>query len=822
MGDLARDLRLAWRQALKNPGFTLAAVLTLALGIGAATAIFSMVDAILLRPLPFQDQDRLISVWGEVQPRGQRFVEISLADYTGWRDHNQVLSGLALITTNDSDVAMTGQGEPEHVRARLASDNFFQVLGAQALLGRTFLPGQEDKPGTNVIVLSHGFWQRHFGSDPQIVGRQVLLDGDPHTVVGVMPRDFHYPDKADLWTTLSGIYASPGLRDLRIFHAVGRLEPGVSQEQARQDLLRVSARMEQERPLTNQDYTSMILPLTHEILGDTRPALLLLLAAVALLLLIACANVAGLLLARAASRQKETAIRTALGAPRARLVRQLLTESLLLALLAAALGLVLAWAGLRVLEAIGPGDIPRLDEVGLDARVIAFCFLAALVTAGLFGLAPALQTARPNLTAALKEGGKSSASLHTSRLRSLLVTGEVALALVVLVMAGLVIRSFTELQRTDLGFRPQNLLTFRLTLYGNNYPEEHAWANLFRTVLERVEALPGVENASLVLLRPLSGPIGWDYDFTVEGQAPDQQATNPTSNHERVSPGYFTTLGIPILRGRDFTWTDTAESQKVVIVNKSTAERFWPGQDPLGKRLRWGRAAEKDFPWLTVVGVVGDARYREIESARPDLYVPFLQAPHWAMDVVLRTAGSPSPRGKRGTGSTDPLQLARPVAETVRSVDPTLPVANLTTLEREIDASVAQPRLRTLILSLFAGLALVLAAVGLYGIIAYSVAQRGQEIGIRMALGADRRHVLRLVLRQGLGLTAAGLAAGLAGAAAVAATGWLGDLLYNVAPTDVLTFAVVPLLLIAVALLASVLPARRATRVDPLVVLRAE
>jgi putative ABC transport system permease protein len=814
MGDLVRDLRLAVRQAIQNPGFTLAAVVTLGLGIGAATAIFSMVDAILLRPLPFEDQDRLVSVWGEMKQRDQKFVEVSIQDFSDWRDHNEVLSDLALVTTNDADIALTGGEEPLHVRARLTSDNLFQVLGAKAFLGRTFLPRQEDKPGTNVVLLSHGFWQRHFGSDPAVVGSQVLLDGDPHIIVGVMPRGFGYPDDADLWSTLSGIYANPQLNDLRIFHAVGRLKPGATLEQARQDLLRVSAQMERDHPVTNQGYTSQIVPLAHEILGDTRPALLLLLGAVGLLLLIACANVAGLLLARAAGRQKETAIRTALGASRARLVRQLLTESLLLALLAACLGLLLAWGGLRVIEALGPGDIPRLDEVGLDGRAILFSLLAALVTAALFGLAPAVQTARPDLTAALKEGGKSSASRHTSRLRDLLVAGEVALALVVLVMAGLVLRSFSELQRTDLGFRPQNLLTFRLTLYGSNYPEEHAWANLFQSVLERVRALPGVDGAALVLLRPLSGPIGWDYDFTVEGQTPDQQATNPTSNHERVSPGYFATMGIPLVQGRDFTSTDTPESQLVVIVNRSTAERFWPGQDPLGKRLRWGHSTQADAPWLTVVGVAGDARYREIEAVRPDLYVPFAQDPHWAMDVVLRTAPSP--------GSNNPLQLARPVADAVRAVDPNLPVANLTTLEREIADSVARPRLRTLILALFAGLSLVLAAVGLYGIIAYSVAQRGQEIGIRMALGADRRRVQRLVLAQGLGLTLAGLAAGLAGALAVAATGWLGNLLYNVEPTDVVTFAVVPLLLVAVALLASLLPARRATRVDPLVVLRAE
>jgi putative ABC transport system permease protein len=809
MGDLLRDLRLAFRQALKSPGFTLTAVITLALGIGAATMIFSMVDAVLLRPLPFHEQERLLTVWGEVKQRGQKYAEVSIQDFADWRERNQVFSDLALTTTNDNDVALTGAGEPLHVRARLTSDNLFQLLGARPLLGRTFLPGQEDKPGTAVVLLSHGFWQRHFASDPGAVGRQIQLDGEPHTIVGVMPPEFRYPADIDLWTTLSGIYAVPELRDLRIFHGVGRLKPGVTLEQAREDMDRISAQLERERPIANQGYSAWLAPIIEEILGDTRPALILMLGAVALLLLIACANVAGLLLARAASRQKETAVRTALGAQRGRLVRQLLTESLLLAALASALGLALAWAGLRVLGSLGAVDVPRLDEVGFDARVVAFSVLAGLVTAALFGLAPALQTARPNLTAALKEGGKSSAGSRTSRLRSLLVAGEVALALVILVMAGLVIRSFVELQRTDLGFRPDNVLTFRLTLYGQKYPEPHRWATLFRTVLERVEALPGVENAGVVLLRPLSGPIGWDYDFTLEGQSQTEQATNPSSNHERVSPGYFRTMGIPLTAGRDFTWTDTETSQPVIIINQSTAERFWPGQDPIGKRLRFGRFAQTGRPWLTIVGVVGDARYREIEAVRPDLYVPFLQDPHWAMDVVLRT-------------ESDPMTLARPVADVVRSIDPGLPVANLTTMEKEIGDSVARPRLRTLILALFAGLALVLAAVGLYGIIAYSVAQRGHEIGIRMALGADRRQVLGLILRQGLGLTLAGLAAGLAGAVALVATGWLGDLLYNVKPTDVFTFAVVPLLLIAVALLASLLPARRATRVDPLVVLRAE
>jgi len=801
------------RLARKSPGFTLAAVLTLGLGIGAATAIFAMVDAVLLRPLPFHDQDRLVTVWGEMKEREQKFVEVALADYTDWRDRSQVFSGLALVGTNDSDAALTGRDQPVHVRLRLVSDNFFQVLGAKAALGRTFVPGQDDRPGVNVAVLSDGFWRSHFGGDPGIIGKPVLLDGIPNTVVGVMPRGFHYPGDVDLWTTISGIAAEPSLKDLRIFEAIGRLKPGASLARAREELLAISRRVELERPETNLGYTARVTPLAEEILGDTRAALLLMLGAVGLLLLIACANVAGLLLARAQTRQKETALRTALGANRGRLVRQLLTESTLLALVAAAVGLLLAWAGLRVLLAAGPADIPRLDEVGISGRMLLFSLAAALGTAALFGLAPALQTAGTDLTAALKEGGKSSASTHTARLRSLLVVAEVAIALVVLVMAGLVIRSFIALERTHLGFEPRNVLTFRLTLNTSKHPDKPGWGSLFQEVLHRAEALPGVQSAGLVLLRPLSGPIGWDYDFTIDGQTDEAQRTNPTSNHERVSPGYFHTLGIPLVAGRDFTATDTVDTQRVVIVNKSTAERFWPGQSPLGKRLRFGRANQPSDKWLTVVGVVGDARYREIQAMRPDLYIPYMQNPHWAMDLVVRTSG-------------DPMRLARPLAEVVRSLDPDLPVANLTTLEQAIAGSVARPRLRTLILGLFAALALILAAMGLYGIIAYSVAQRRREIGIRMALGADRGAVLRLILLQGLGLAAAGLAVGLIAALLLILTerssGWLGGLLYGVAPTDLATFSVVPLLLLAVAFLASLLPARRATRVDPLEALKAE
>lgn len=809
MGDLIRDLRHALRVLTQSPGFSLAAILTLALGIGAATAIFSMVDAVLLRPLPFAGQDRLVTVWGEVRERNQPHVEVSLQDYEGWREGNRVFSDLALLAATDSDLALSGGDQPLHVRGRLVSANLFDVLGVSPALGRSFRP-EEDRPDSqDVAVISHGFWQRRFGGDRGVLGKTLSLDGEPTLVIGVMPESFRFPKDVDLWIPAGPLGSAPELKTIRVFEAIGRLKPGVSIEQAQTDMTALSTRLEEVHPQTNQGYRASLRPLVDEILGDTGPALLLLLAAVALVLLIACANVAGLLLARAASRQKETAVRIALGAGRPRLIRQLLTESVLLAFLAAAVGLFLAWLGLRIVTAVGPADIPRLDEVGIDGRVLAFTLGVSLVTAVLFGLAPALQAARPDLTSSLKEGGKSSASRGSRRLRSLLVVAEVALALVLLVGAGLVIRSFLHLQRTDLGFEPESLLTMRITLYGDKRPEPHQWAAFYRDVAQRAEALPGVERASVVLLRPLSGPIGWDYDFMVEGQAPDEQKKNPTANHERVSPGYFRTMGIPLVAGRDFTWSDGAEAPPVVIVNQSMARRFWPGQDPVGKRLRFGRPEGRQGQWMTVVGVVGDVRYRELQSIKPDIYVPFLQDPHWAMDLVVRTG-------------SDPLSAASAVTAAVQEVDRDQPVSGITTMERALSDTVARPRLRTFILGVFAALALLLAAVGLYGIIAQSVAQRRQEIGIRIALGAGRPEVLRLVLRQGLGLTLAGLAAGLGLALAVGATGWLSTLLYGVESMDLVTFALVPLVLLAVAVAASLLPALRATRVDPLTVLRAE
>ncbi len=804
MENLVRHIRVAGRQAIKRPGFTGTAVLILGLSLGAATAVFNIVVAILLRPLPFHDQDRLVAVWGQNRLHRQESLEIAVQDYEEWRRRNRVFTDLALVSTSEGGATLTGTGDPIHVRSRLVTANFFQLLGVQALHGHTFIPSRK----AQAVLLSHAFWQTRFGGDPGVIGRAVFLDDAPFTVVGVMPATFRYPAGTELWIDVSWFDSSTDARKLRIFEAVGRLKPGITLEQAQHDMLRVSTRLGREQPRTYRNFSALAVPLPREILGDTRPALLLLLGAVGLLLLIACANVAGLFLAQAATRQRELALRAALGAPRSHILGRYLAESLVLAMAGAGLGLCFAWGGLRLVKTLGPEDIPGLDQVGLDGRAAAFALLAAFGTALLCGLVPALRSTAPHLATVLKEGGAVSPGRSPLRLRSVLVAGEVALCLVLLILAGLVVRSFLELRRTDLGFRPERVLTFRLTLYGTKYSTPEHFAAFFRSATGRLSSLPGVERAAVVLQRPLVGPMGWDLIFTVEGQTPDQQAANPSANFELVSPGYFATLGIPLLQGRDFTWADTAESRPVAIVNRSMAERFWPGRDPLGKRLRW-RSGMNPQAWITVVGVVSDVRYRQIETARADVYVPFLQDPHWAMDVVLRTKG-------------DPLELVGPATAAVHAIDPGLPPSNLTTLEQEVAEAEARPRLRTFLLALFAGISLVLATVGLYVIMAHTVAQRRQELGIRIALGASREQILSLVLRQALGLVLAGLALGLAGAALIVSSGWLGNLLYNVAPTDVLTFAVVPLLLINVALLACLLPASRAMQVDPLEVLRAE
>jgi putative ABC transport system permease protein len=808
METLLRDLRLALRAAGRSPGFAVLAVLTLALGLAAATAVFAMVDAVLLRRLPFRDQGALVSVWSSQPWRQQPKVEISLAEHKLWSRRSRSFDGLATLLASDLDIALTGAGEPLHLRSRLVSTDFFEVLGARPEAGRTLRPADALPAKSRAVVISDRLRRQltaATGHDP--LGGIVTLDAEPCRVVGAMPPAFRFPAEVDVWTPIPT--TSSDSPRLRLLQEIGRLRPGVTLDAARAELDRLSLR----DPSTARDARetrAVILPLADELLGDTPAALRLLATGAGLLLLIAIADVAGLLLARAAARRRESAIRAALGGGPWSLARRSSIEALVLAAPAAVIGLPLAAAVLRLLRAIGTAGIPRLDEASLDGRALLFHLLTSAAAGLLLGLVPLLQTARGDLGTALKEGGSASASRRESRMRRGLVVGQLALALVLLLGAGLTLRTLAHLLGTDLGFDRSGVLTFRLTLASQGPRPDPSWqVAYFRRALASLAGVPGVERASLVLLRPLSGPIGWDFSFTLEGQTPEQQASNPISDHQSVSPGYFDTLGIRRLRGRDFRWSDGPDAPLVAIVGRSMAERCWPGRDPIGRRFHWRRPGDPE-PWITVIGVVDDVRYRDLGPPRPDIYVPFLQETHWAMDAVLRTR------------EASPERLLPAVRSALAKLDPVVPIARPTTLDQALSDTVARPRLRAVVLAGFAALATLLSAVGLYGLIAYSVAQRRQEIGVRLALGAARGHVIRMVVRQGLVLALLGLAAGLAIAGLGVGAGWVDGLLQGIGPADLATLlAVVPLLL-AVALLACLMPAMRATEVDPLSAMRHE
>lgn len=800
------DLRHAVRLAIRQPGLTVSAVLMLGIVTGAATIVFGMVDAVLLRPLPYRDPGGLVTLWNQPAQPGVPRIEISLGDLGEWRARSRSLGELAVTANVANEVTVSGLGAPVRARFYIVSSNFFTVLGVEAALGRTFRPEVEDRPEMRVALLSDAFWRRRFAADPGVVGRRIVLDGDPFEVVGVLPRDLPFPRGADLWLSLSPFAKES--ETLRIFEGIGRLRPGVSPDQATAELTRISL---SRRPSPSwRPLPARVTPLAVEILDDSRATLRLMAGAAGLLLLIACANVAALLLARAVARQREMALRSALGAGQGRLLGLLLTESLLLAALSAALALPLAFAGLRLVADHGPVDIPRLDTACLDVRALAFAVTASLLGIALFGFVPAFEAVSPDLGAALREGERSSAGVRAGRVRLLLVAGQAALALIVLILAGLTARSFVALRQAELGFAPTGRLAFRLQLSGNPAAEEKVAR--FRALLDRLERVPGVAGAGAVLMRPLTGPIGWDYSVTLEGQTPRQRESNPFVNHERASPGYFRTMEIPLLRGRDFAWSDTAGAPPVAIVSRSAAERLWPGQSPIGKRLLW--TVEPERGWLTVVGEVGDVRYREIAGIRPDVYVPFQQDPYVSMDIVLRSA-------------LPARELAVPVAQAVRAVDPGgVPPPELTPVEQTVGAAVARPRLRVLLLGAFAALAVLLAAVGVYGSVAYSVAQRRREIAIRLALGVGRGRLLRLALGRVFAAVALGLAAGLAAYAGLLAdprtSAWLAGLLYGIGPGDLPTLLAAPAFLLAVALCGGLLPVYRALRADAAAALRAE
>ncbi|HYE64226.1 MAG TPA: ABC transporter permease [Pyrinomonadaceae bacterium] len=812
METLWQDIRYGIRMLAKRPGFAAVTVLALALGIGANSAIFSVVNAVLLRPLPFEDPERLVMVW-ERRPRQNREAgPVAPADFVDWQNQNQVFERMAAYSP--AAFNLTGVGEPEQIITHVVTTGFFQVLGVEAAVGRTFLQEVDDPTRERTVVLSQGFWQRRLGGDPNVTGKVLTLDDESYTVIGVMPSDFQFPDSlTQMWvapkrvlpeTSLPGNPDPAMLRGMHYLSVIARLKQGVTLEQSQAEMQTIAGRLEQQYPNENTGHTARVVSLHEQLIGDVRPALLVLLGAVGFVLLIACANVANLLLARATARHREMSIRNALGASRLRLIRQLLTESTLLSLTGGVIGLLLAMWGVDLLIALSPENLPRLREIGLDGRVVGFTLVVSILTGIIFGLAPALQASKLDLNSSLKEGGRGSMEgFGRQRMRGLLIISEVALALVLLIGAGLMIRSFQRMHQVDPGFDPNHVLALQLSLPRSKYTENEQMVNFYNQVLGRIATLPGVESVGATWTLPLSGQDA-GRGFEIEGYtpAPDER-TNAAFGV--VSPRYFQTMKIPVLKGREFADQDTASAPGVVIINEPFARRYFPDGDALGKRLK---LRGDDNPWLTIAGVVRDIKHTEL-TARPrmEMYLPYLQYPFPSMNVVVRTAH-------------DPASLMMAVRKEVWAVDPDQPVANVETMTQLISNSVARARFNTILLGIFASVALILAAIGLYGVISYSVTQRTHEIGIRLALGAQHGDVLRMIVGQGMILVLVGVLIGLA--AAFAVTRLMSSLLYGVTATDPLTFAGVSLVLAGVAFLASLIPARRATKVDPMAALRYE
>jgi putative ABC transport system permease protein len=813
METLLKDIRYAIRGLLKRPGFTAVAVITLALGIGANAAIFSAVHSVLLRPLPFSEQDRLVVMWKQDQTVKQPLVELSIAEFNDWRSQSSSFESLTAMPTSvyGYGYVLTGRGEPVQIESARVSADFFSTLRVRPLLGRAFT-SDDDRPGAaRVVILSNRLWRQQFNADANVIGQTITLNDNGFSVVGVMPANFEFPKGADLWSPLSATMGGGALenRSAVFLQVVGRLKPGITIAQTEAEVNTIISRIAREHPETEAaQHRVVITPLVGYIFGNARPALWLLLAATGLLLLIACANVANLLLARATSRRRELAVRMALGAGRLQIVRQLFTESLLLALTGAALGVLLAYWLIDLLVLAAPPDIPRLEGVGLNPAVLAFTAGMTVLTAVIFGLVPAVTVSKVNVGEVLNDGGKTAGERQGNRLRRLLVVAEVALTVVLLIGAGLILRSFIKLQQVDAGFDRNNILTFQLRLYGKKYSDQKARANFYQQLIEHLETQPGVVAAGAVLIRPLEGTIGWDVPYSLATQSVDEARRNRVPNFEVVTPHYFQSVGLPLKAGREFTEHDDAESSKVVILSEAMARAIFPsGTDPIGQRIKLFDPTDPDSSWRTVAGVVGDARYRELREARWDVYVPYRQFAFPVRYVTIRTA-------------SDPSAFAEVVRRQVAELDPNQAVAAMKTTSQLFSENVARPRFNSLLLSLLSLVAASLAAVGVYGVMNYAVQQRTREIGIRVALGARSMDVLKMVLRSGMRLALTGITIGVATAFAI--TRLLTSLLFDVGPTDTMTFIAVPLTLIVVVLLACYIPARRATKVDPLVALRYE
>jgi putative ABC transport system permease protein len=808
MESIFTDIRFGFRSLLKRPGATAIALVTLALGIGVNTAIFSAVDSILLRPLPLQDPERLVSVWEHTPALGIQQNQAAPANFFDLRNQNSVFEALGAY--GPLDINLTGAGEPERLDGQLVSANVFAILGVAPALGRTFLPNEDQVGQEHVVVLSDALWQRRFNRDPSIINRNLTLNGESFTVVGIMPRGFFFPAReTEAWVPWAMEPDQASGRGDHYLALVARLKAGVTIERANADLAAIGQRLSIEYPRTNEGLGFIAHSLHRDYVGDLRLPMLILFGAVGLVLLIACANVANLLLAQATTRRREIAIRIALGARRWTIVRQLLVESLLLACGGALIGVLGALWGVQALAKLLPESLSKLQGVAIDTRVLLFTLGVSVLTAIVFGGLPALLASRTTPGATLSDVARDVAGGNSGRhVRRVLVVSEVALAVVLLVSAGLLIRSFQLLRKVEPGFNPENALTMRMVLPFPKYAKQETRRAFYDEVLRQVEETPGVEAAGMITFLPLSFS-GMNFSFSVEGHSGPSDLNLPFALWRVVSPDYFRAMGIPLLRGRYFELHDSPESTPVVLINRRFAEQYWPAEDAIGKRLKVG-PADSQNAWLTVVGVVGDVRQTGLYEQKLEFYVPYMQERRSFMaprDLVVRTKAEPG-------------VIAAAVRKAVWAVDKDQPVSNVRTLDEVFSAAISQERFQALMLGLFAALALVLACVGLYGVISYSVVQRTHEIGVRMALGARPVDVLRLVIRQGMLLTFAGLVLGVVAGTFV--TRVLTDMLFGVTPRDPLTFVGVPVLLLGVAFLACYIPARRATRIDPLIALRYE
>jgi len=812
MQTLWQDLRYGFRTLTRKPGFTIVAIIALALGIGANTAIFSVINSVLLRPLAYREPERLVVINHDYPKIGLK-ASVSAIGYTHYRDNAKSFESVIAMTGGGFN--LTGVGDPEQVNGSRVSHNFFSSLGAEARLGRVFLP-EEDQPGrNNVVVLSHGFWQRRFAGDPGIVNKTITLNDESYYVVGIMPPSFQFGRElgqvVDLWTPIAfnpQLLSYNNLTNEFLF-VFARLKPGVTIGQAQAELDTIAANLRQQYlpwAGSRSEWGLTTESLTELVIGNIRQSLWILMGIVGLVLLIACANVANLLLARAADRQKEMAVRTALGAGRWRVIRQLLTESALLSLIGGAIGLSLAWLGINALVKVNEVQIPRANAIGVDWRVLGFTLGVSLLTGIVFGLVPALQISKADLHETLKEGGRTGSSGARAWVRNTLVVLEMALALVVLVSAGLLIRSFWRLQQVNPGFAPRNVLAMSLLLPATKYREPAQRDNFYKEALQRIRALPGVLSAGATSVLPLSGNNS-SGSFRIEGRVVPQGQLSPHGDRWAATTDYFSTMKIPIIRGRFFEDRDTMVSQPVAIIDETMARKYWPDEDPLGKRITFQGGPNNPI-WREIVGIVGHVKHKDLEGeSRVQYYIPHSQTQNPFMTLVVRSSG-------------DPASLTGVVRGAIGGLDKDLPVFRVKTMEQFVSDSMAQRRFAMTLVGIFASVAMALACVGLYGVLSYSIMQRSHEIGIRMALGARAADVLRLVVGQGMLLALAGVALG--SVAAFLLTRLMANLLFGVKATDPLTFAAIALLLTLVALVACFAPARRATKVDPIVTLRSE